>query len=98
MNCPRCGTPMNRGVAEIRGMLRTFLLVFGFSYQPLWWKADGEKPELMMQPRAPREAFKCEKCATLVLAPPPPERVAKQVPNPLAQTVFRPVSRNRRKR
>jgi hypothetical protein len=66
MNCPNCGSPMRRGVAEIRGRLIYALLVYGISYQPLWWKADGEERQMMMVPRSPREAFRCANCSTLV--------------------------------
>lgn len=98
MDCPSCGSPMRRGVAEIRGRLLYALLIYGISYQPLWWSADGEERQLMMLPRSPREAFRCGSCSTLVLTPPPPPPPPlPHVPNELARTVFKPQPWRKRK-
>ena len=89
---------MRRGILEIRGNLRS-LLVYGLSYQSLWWQDGVEKPTPVLDPRKPVDAFRCDRCRTLVLpppAPPAPPAIFRRIPNELARTVFR--TRPRRKR
>jgi hypothetical protein len=90
---------MKPGILEIRGTLRT-LLAYGLSYQSLWWQEDDETPTSLLEPRMPIEAFRCEKCRTIVVPEPPPPAppaIFKRGRNELAYTVFRPRRRNARR-
>jgi len=67
-------------------MARTFFFAYGFSRQWLWWRSEGDKPGVVLDPRTPVEGFRCQKCGTIVLPPLAPRSGS---PNPLADTVFR---------
>ena len=76
---------MKSGTVVIRTkyVFRAYGLQKGF----LWWEAADEKPGVLLEPRQPVAAFRCEKCGTVVV-PPIPELGPNDVENPLAVTVY----------
>jgi len=64
--CPYCGSEMTVGKAKIQGTLSGFLL-FGFSYQHLFFEgAEGDKNR-MMKSQSQKEAYLCKSCEGLFI-------------------------------
>ena len=67
-NCPNCNNKMTLGYASIHGTFVGFLF-FGFSYQNLYFRAEGEKEIKVLDSGCTSTALKCDKCDTVVLIP-----------------------------
>jgi hypothetical protein len=59
--CPYCGDEMDIGKVKIQGTFGGFLL-FGFSYQHLYYVDQNENENRIMKSRAQKEAYFCNNC------------------------------------
>jgi hypothetical protein len=64
--CPYCGSQMNVGKAKIQGTFWGFLL-FGLSYQHLYYETPDGTENLIMKSRAQKEAYLCNNCEGLFI-------------------------------
>jgi hypothetical protein len=67
MNCPKCETPMERGLAEIHGTSSGFL-IFGKSYQPLFFTDSEGNESKVLSPDTVKAALRCKKCGGLFIS------------------------------
>ncbi len=64
--CPYCGSEMSKGKAQIKGTFSSFL-IFGFSYQHLFFKDKQGNKSKVMKSRGEKEAYSCSNCEGLFI-------------------------------
>lgn len=70
MTCPDCGEQMVRGAIKVRGTKGGFLM-FGFSWQHLWWIGSDERPDRrrLLTSGESCVAYACGPCGTVTFRP-----------------------------
>lgn len=69
MVCPKCGLEMESGAIEVRGTAGGFL-IFGFSYQHLWWYPGGDgrrqSRRRLLRTNERGSALRCGNCSIVL--------------------------------